>query len=431
MQLDLCEGTCVPSAPEQPTPGGHPSGPPRRGTVRLLIDPTFGTFFWGKLLWATGMWIHTVVAAVAMFDLTGSTLLVGATGAAQFTPQLLLSAWAGKLADRGSPRVQILGGGLLGALGSGATAAWLLIGPSEHGQGWGIGIGTLAVGLGLAAGGPAMQSVVPSMVRPSELATAVELNTMPMTISRVAGPAIGALLIGTIGSDGTFAVAAACSTAFVLAVACIRLPRPTTTCSDDFSVRSALRFVRDDRRLLALLIGVTAVGFGADPSTTLAPALADALGGDIAWIGHVTSAYGVGAALGFIVMPPLRRRLGLAPLPSIGLAVIAAGLLGSATLVSRPVVLLAFAIGGIGMTIALTSISTQIHQRTPAYLRGRVMALWTTGFLGSRPVASLLTGLICDLTTVWVPLTVTALGVLAIAVLCRPGRDDAVPALRR
>ena len=404
---------------------------PPRGTLRLLVDPRFGTFFWGKLFWATGIWIHGIVAAIVVYEGTRSTLVVGAVGAAQFGPQLLLSPLAGKLADRNGAKAQIVLGESLCAVGSGAVGVWLLaVDDADPGHvAWGVVLSSLIVGIGLAIGGPAGQSIVPSLLRRGELATGIELNTLPMTLSRVAGPAIGAFLLAYAGAGAAFCVAAAASAAFVAMVVWIRVPvRADAEMKHDFRIRAALRFIQTDTALVALLVGVAAVGVGADPSTTLAPAMVEVLHGDATWVGQLTAAFGAGAALGFSLLPTLRHRLDLARLPSLGLVLMGLGLGASATIVSRMVVVGAFGVAGVGMTIALTSMSTQIHLRTPDALRGRVMAIWMAGFLGARPVAALVSGLLSDAVSVWSALLLTAAAVLVAAWLCRPtvvARHDA------
>src|SRR6201999_4397866 len=102
------------------------TAPPQpRGAFRLLIDPAFGALFWGKLFAGTGVWIHGIVAAIVVFDATGSALMVGLVGVAQFGPQILLSPTSGKWADAGNPARQILIGRVLCVVGSGALALWM------------------------------------------------------------------------------------------------------------------------------------------------------------------------------------------------------------------------------------------------------------------------------------------------------------------
>lgn len=400
------------------------TSPQPRSSYRLMVDPVFGPFLWGKVVSSAGIWIHNIVAAIVAFEITGSTFVVGLVSAVQFGPQLFLAPLSGKLADRGNAVLQIVVGRLLTALGSGLLAVWIWLAGGVDGlPGAGPVIGaSLIVGLGFVVGGPAMQSIVPTMIRPGEMAAAMALNSVPMTIARALGPAVGALVAASLGPELAFAIAAGCGTSYALVVLWLRLPgAPKRKEGTDFSVRASLRHLRTDPVLGLLLAGVAAIGVGADPSMTLTPALADSLGGGHYLVGWLASAFGIGAGLGFLGFAPLHRRLGLEVLSSGGLALMAAGLALSA-IDGQWAALLLFGVAGIGMTIGFTSLTTLIQNRTPDALRGRIMALWFVGFLGARPIAAAANGLLADAFNVDVALFFTAAVVALVAWLCRPRR---------
>jgi MFS family permease len=80
------------------------------------------------------------------------------------------------------------------------------------------------VGFGFVVGGPAMQSIVPNLIREGELSTAMALNSMPMTIGRIIGPASGAYLAAHLGSAAGFAVSAALHLVFAIFLVAVRFP---------------------------------------------------------------------------------------------------------------------------------------------------------------------------------------------------------------
>lgn len=71
-----------------------------REAARLIASRDFGPYFVGNALSASGTWFHTLAAGILIFRLTGSELLLGVLGFAQFIPVLLLAPWAGNAADR-------------------------------------------------------------------------------------------------------------------------------------------------------------------------------------------------------------------------------------------------------------------------------------------------------------------------------------------
>lgn len=55
---------------------GRKDGPPR-SAARLALDRQFGALFWGNLLSGTGIWFHSIVAAVVVYAATASALWGG------------------------------------------------------------------------------------------------------------------------------------------------------------------------------------------------------------------------------------------------------------------------------------------------------------------------------------------------------------------
>ncbi|KLI04640.1 MFS transporter [Mycolicibacterium senegalense] len=397
--------------------------PQPRGALRLMFDPVFGALFWGKMFSVVAVWTHGIVAAIVIFDATGSAVMVGMVGVAQFLPQLILSPTSGKWADVGNPARQILWGRVLCIIGSGSTALWLGAAPDLQGTAAAVPVlvGSTLVGFGFVIGGPAMQSIVPSLIRDGELPTAMALNSIPMTIGRILGPAIGAFLAARFGAAPGFAISAGLHLVFAIFLLLVTFPaRPERSPDGDYRVRAALAYVWRDRPLLLALLAVTTVGFASDPSITLTPSMAEALGGGAHLVGALSAAFGLGAALGMVVLAAMRGRLPAARVSATGLWLLVAGCgllaLGTVTALA----LAGFAIAGLGFGWAMTGLSTVVQERAPEALRGRIMALWLVGFLGSRPFAAALLGGAADVFDVRVAFVIAGAITLAVALAARP-----------
>ena len=394
---------------------------PARPVRTLLVDRTFGPYFWGQAVATMGVWIHNVAAAILMWDLTRSTQWVAAITIGQFLPQVLVSPWSGGRADRADRRRQMVAGTLVAGLGPAAIAAWeVLVGFDGDVGPLVLVLAAAIIGTGFALSGPATQALLPSLVRRTELPSVVAVSSWPMTVARAGGPALGALLMVTGGAAITFTLVAVSQFAF--AAAMHRRERETLLPLDgrDTRVRAALTYLRAERPTAFLLLGVGVVGFGVDPVVTLAPAVADRLGGAGDVVGLLASAFGVGAGLGFVLLPWIRRRQRLERMATLGLVLLALGL---APLAVTPTVALAattLGLAGIGMALSLTGFTTAIQQRVPDALRGRVMAIWAVAFLGSRPLAATLSGGIADLFSEEVALVTAAALILVGAVASRP-----------
>lgn len=411
------------------TPSAGSPAPPRTGW-QLLADPVFGPFFAGKAVSTAGIWVHNIVAAILAWELSGSALVVGMVSVAQFGPQLLFAPLSGALADQGDRRRQLVVGRLIAASGSLGLAGWIaLVGVEGLPGAWPVVATALVVGIGFVIGGPAMNALLPSLVRPDELATAIAVNSIPFTIARAAGPAIGALVATTLGPAAAFALAGVTNLVFALLLVRLRIRgRAATAGGGDRRVRAGFRYLRRDRGIVLLLLGVAAIGLGADPVITLTPSLAAGLGADATLVGVFASSFGIGAGLAFVVLSRLRLRFGLERLAVGGLGLLAVGiaLAGAAPLAAVGVG--GFVVAGSGMTLALTALSTLLQARLPDALRGRVMALWSVAFLGSRPLAAATNGAVADAASPAVAMALVAVVVALVAAVVRPSRLAARPA---
>jgi len=405
----------------EPDPGrtDRPAPAPRR-VPELLRDRTFGPFFIGKIISTMAVWIHNVAAAIVVWELTRSTTLVAAITIGQFAPQVLLTPWSGARADRADRRRQLVTGTLITAAGTGLLALWSagpgLTRPSDA---YAVVLAATIVGVGFAIGGPASQALLPSLVRRSELSTAVAISSVPMTLARAIGPGIGALLITTTSPTLTFTVTAVLQLTYALMVFRRGATAPNGT-RRDTRILAGVSYLGRNRPVGYLLVGVAIVGLGVDPVITLAPAFADRMGGGADLVGLITSAFGLGALLGFSIQPRLRRRLGIERTGTTGLVVLALGLspLGLTTIPALAAA--AMVVAGAGMTLSLTAFTTGIQQRVPDVLRGRIMALWSIAFLGSRPLAAALSGVLADAFAEDVALFAAVAIILVGAALSRP-----------
>lgn len=399
------------SVPEQPS----------RSLLAIATDRTFGPFFGGKFVANIGIWIFNVASVVLVFELTRSPLQVGIVSIIQFLPQILLVSASGAAADRGNRKRQLVLGRLLCLSGPGAVWIWLLVVGVE---GMPVGVVLLAaglVGVGFSVGGPAMQAMLPALVRPGETPKAVALDNFSFAIGRAVGPAVGAVLAATLGL--TWAFAAATIGHLVFAVVIMLLPTRLGQRQEQdgpATVRAGVRYVLAHPVVAAILIGVTAIGIGADPAMTLAPSLAEQAGGGRELVGTFASAFGAGAFVVFFVQPVITRRLGATRVAGIGLIAIALGSIGLVWSLGVAWFIGCFAVAGAGMTLALTALGTELYSRVADEYRGRVLALWLMGFIGSRPLAAGLNGLLAEYVSLDSALLVTGALVLTAAWICRP-----------
>lgn len=381
------------------TTPARPAPPPARSpTGRLLLDRTFGPWFWGNVVSNAGNWLFNVVAAVVVFQLSRSALLVGMVSVAQFVPSVVLAPLAGAVSDRLDRRRVLLwaqAGSALAA--SGLAGVVLLVGVEGLPGPWPILAAAAGIGVGQAFAVTALNALVPALVDDHELEAGIALTSLTFNLGRAVGPAASGLLLATVGPDVAFVVNALSFLPLLGALLIIQ-PRPTPAApaDQDRSARAGWRFVRGERRVLGLLVAVAAVGFAIDPVITLAPPLADALDGGDVLVSVMVTAFGVAAVPGALLSSRLQGRHGGLAVGRAGTSIVALGLTVAALAPHPAVAVAGFAACGTGFVLAVTSVTSVLQRAIPDVLRGRVMALWSVAFLGSRPLAATVDGAAAD-----------------------------------
>ena len=180
---------------------------------------------------------------------------------------------------------------------------------------------------------------------------------------------------------------------------------------DESVVRGVLdgvAWIGDHRQVVLVLAATLLVGWTSDPFSTLMPALAESLGGGEATVGLLVGAFGLGAAATAPLSDRIRDRVGRGRYVPLGLLVVAAGLAALAAAPFTAVALAASAATGGGFLLGVTGTNTELQRALPEELRGRVMAWWSVAFLGCRPAAAAVDGVVADLTDVRVAILVAA-----------------------
>lgn len=368
-----------------------------RGVFALLSDRTFGPFFFGNLTSNVGQWFQNLTAAVVVFELSGSSLLVGTVSVAQFAATLLLAPYVGPLTDRVDRRKLLLGGQAVAFASASALAVLIAVVGVEGLPGaWPVLAATFGMGVGYAFSTPAMQALVPALVPPQDLEQAIALNSITFHLARAAGPALAGVTLVAVGPAAAFTVNAVTYVPLLTALLVIR-PRPLEWRLDgDRSLRAALRHVRSDPASALLLAGVAAIGFASDPVNTLTPGMAALLGGGGGLVSAFVAAFGAGAAVMMVLIGRVRRRWPQATVATAGLAVTGLGILSFSWSPVAGAALASLAVAGAGFLMAITALTTLLQRRVPEEMRGRVMALWAVAFLGTRPMAAALDGVVAD-----------------------------------
>jgi MFS family permease len=388
----------------------------RGRTFESLSVPNYRKFFAGQAVSLAGTWMQSVALAWLVLELTGSATWLGSVIALQTLPILLLGPYAGVLVDRVDKRR------LLVATQSAAAAQALLMGVltvrHDITVAWVLAL-SLALGLVNTMDNPARQSFIREMVPGSLVRNAVTLNAVVVNASRAVGPAIGGVLIATLGVGACFLVNAASFVAVIGAYvamdpAALRRSEPTPRAPRQ--LRDGLAYVRRTRNLFVPLLMMALVGTLTYEFQVSLPALAtDTFGEGATSLGWIVSAMGVGAVVGGLVSAS-RETTGIRPM------VMSAGAFGLSTGLTAvaPTVQLAAAsllLVGAASVWFLSVGNATLQIEADPQMRGRVMALWAVAFLGTTPVGGPLVGWIAEHASPRWALGVGAVAALAAAAL--------------
>jgi MFS family permease len=378
--------------------------------LRLIRHRNFGPYFVGNASSATGTWFQNLAASLFVYRQTHSPFLLGVLQFANFIPVLLLAPWAGSAADRFDRRRVVLVSQVVATSLSAVLAALAWAGLARV---WVVMACALGLGVVSAFAAPASQALIGDLVPRDELQSAVALNSMTYNLARAVGPALAALSVRKLGIPASFAINSASYLVLVAGVLVVRTAPRRRASRAETQLRESLRLVRDQPRLLAFLLIVTAVGFASDPVNTEAPAFAIAFGRPDTDSGYLIGAFGGGAvAAAFLLAGRVtgsRRRM-LATLVLLGTGIVAFSLTPW-----LPLGLGFLAVAGFGYLASNTSATSRLQLEVAEQHRGRIMALWSVAFLGLRPVASLTDGAVAGAFGVRTAGVVLAVPALAIA----------------
>ena len=387
-------------------PAGEAERPSRLALLsRVAVDVTplriskdFRRLWFGTGISAIGSMITTVAIPFQLYELTGSTLLVGLLGLAALVPLLVVPLYAGAVADAvDRRRLLLLSDVALLLVSAGLLVNALLPNPSV----WFL---FVAEALGTAAYGfqrPARNALTARLVPRDQLTAAIAVEDVVFNLARVGGPAAAGFLIAVAGLPVAYGVDLASFAASLLAIWLLpRIPAPPD--AERPSVRSAVegfRYVRRKPALLGIfLVDTNAMIFGM-PSA-LFPAFAEELGGGASTVGLLYSAPYAGALVASLLSGWVGhvRRQGAWVCVAAGAWGVAIAAFGLAEAVWFALAMLAIA--GAADFVSAVLRSTIMLAATPDSMRGRLSGIELTQVASAPSLGNVEAGIVASLTSI-------------------------------
>ena len=382
-----------PTADADSTTGVHAPALPAWGALRYRV---FRWLWIATVVSNVGTWMYNAASGWLMTSLNPSPLIVSLVQVANSLPLFLFALPAGALADVIDKRRLILALEILTLLFSALFALLVtlhVVGPAL------LLVFIFLLGTLAAFETPAWYAIVPLLVPPAALSSAVAVNSVGINISRVVGPAITGFIILGLGIAAPFWLDAF-SNAGVIAVLLMWRPPATTVRALPAerlggALRAGVRYARYNRALRATL--VRAIGFFLFASAywALLPLVArNQLRGGPGLYGTLLAAIGAGAVGGAFLLP--RVRGGPDGVVMLGEAGTAAALVLFGLAREGWVAVLACLLAGVSWIGVLATLNVSAQTVLPDWVRGRGLAAYVTVFFGTMTLGSALWGLVAE-----------------------------------
>jgi MFS family permease len=365
--------------------------------ARALRHRDFRLFWTGNFLSNIGTWMQNIAQGWLVLQLTNSAFWLGVVGFAASIPILLFALIGGVIADHMNKRkllmmtqtAMMVFAFTMAALAYFKVNGHPLINVKE--------IVLLAFGTGIAMSlnTPTYQALVPQLVAREDLTNAIAINSAQFNMSRVLGPTLGGFAMALVGVAGNFFLNGLSFLAVLVALSRIRYIEPAVPREGHLweKLKQGFAYVFRHPAMSSLVLLVAIGSLLAIPYLTFVPYFArDVLHTGEPGLGLLMACSGAGAFLGAITIAyvtHVRRR---------GLFVVRASSGFFVAIIaftfSRNFYLSGFllTVAGYCMIISVATINSLLQHLAEDQMRGRVMSIYSTAFLGLPPIGCLIAG---------------------------------------
>jgi MFS family permease len=365
-----------------------------RRVAAALTFRDFRLLWFGALLSSIGTWMQKVAQAWLIVTLTGtaSAFYLGLDAFVGEVPILLFTLIGGVIADRANRRHLLL---LSQGVQMSAAIALALLVFSDRVHIWQILALSFITGVAQAFGGPAYQSLIPSLVPKDTLPNAIALNSIQFNLARVIGPVMAGAALTAFGMVACFGLNGLSFLFVIAAIMALRVTHipPTGAARMRDQLKGGLQYVRNQPQLITLtLLGFISAFLGLPLLTFLPIITKDVFQQDVALYTRFMTIAGVGAVLGALIVAWVgkHRHMGL-------MLLIVQALLGLVTIgfsFSQSIWLsqLLLFLGGAMLVTCFSMTTSLVQLLAPHDLRGRVVSIYMVAFRGGSPLGGLVSG---------------------------------------
>jgi predicted MFS family arabinose efflux permease len=362
--------------------------------AQALRNRDFRLFWAGNFLSNIGTWMQNVAQGWKVLQLTNSAFWLGVVGFASTIPILFLALIGGVIADHANKRKLLIGTQSAMMIFAFVMAILAYLKVITVGE-----IVALAAGTGIAMSlnTPSYQALVPQLVPREDLTNAIALNSAQFNMSRVLGPTLGGFAMAAVGVAGNFFLNGLSFLAVIIALTQMRYVERIAPGEGHLGtkLKQGFSYVFRHQEMLSLLLLLAIGSLLALPYLVFVPYFArDVLRSDERGLGILMACSGIGAFLGAGTIAYLGKVMRRGRFVFVSALVFYAAIIAfsfsRSFLLSGALLMLA----GYSMVLMVATINTLLQHLANDAMRGRVMSIYSTAFLGMPPIGSLIAGLL-------------------------------------
>jgi MFS family permease len=360
--------------------------------IRALRNRNFRIFWSGNFLSNIGTWMQNVAQGWLVLELTNSSFWLGVVGFCGSIPFLFFTLFGGVIADRANKRRLLMVTQTVMM-----TLAFILAALAylHRIHVWGVAAIAFLNGVVMSMNAPSYQAMVPRLVEREDLTNAIALNSAQFNMSRIVGPSLGGYAMAVVGVAGNFFLNGVSFLAVLFALTRIRYPKEPAPKRESvwLSLRAGFRYLHSERQMWVLMWMTMVVSLLGIPYLTFMPYFAKVqLHSDARGLGLLMAFSGLGAVLGALTVAAvgnLRRRGALLTGCGMVFFLCIVGICYSTNFALSS--LFAFFEGFDGI-LMISCFNVSLQHLSSDEMRGRMMSIYATSFLGLPPLGALLAG---------------------------------------
>lgn len=387
----------------------------RRGTFSALRSANFRLYFFGQLVSQSGTWMQNIAQGYLVFSLTGSEAALGVVALMAGLPVLLMSPLAGVVVESASRKRLLIGTNLVQMM---LALVLTLLTVSGTVQVWHVIALAFVLGMTTAIDAPSRQTFMVEMVGKDDLPSALALNSIMNSSTRVLGPMAAGLVLVQFGMVWCFAIN---GLSFLVVIVCLvvmgvpyALPLPKTRPNQMKQLREGFAYVRSNAPVLRLLMLASIAGFFLLPILQMLPAIAEVtIHSSREGYALLSAAQGAGSVVAGLVVAWLAARYSRPVIISRALVLggVVMAVIGYQSNVL--VTVACAALSGLFMVSVLVNLNTGIQLSLPNNFRGRVISLYMLTVFGLSPFGALVLGTLAE--AIGTPYALSVYGLCAVA----------------